>query len=396
MTFIFVTILLDAVGIGIVVPILPEVIRRFGTDEAFVSTFYGYFISLYSFMLFFASPLLGSLSDRFGRRPVLLVALCGSGLDYLLMAFAPSLIILFIGRIISGLTGASMTVASSYIADVSTDKNRTQNFGMIGAAFGTGFVIGPALGGLAGSYGHQWPFIIAATLSLTNFIFGLFVLPESLPESRRKKTLDLTQMNPIKSVYKVLFKSPAAVLIWAFFLVNLAGQSHPSIWALYTHYKFQWNSLEIGLSLTVVGLAFGLGQGFTTRIVTPKIGELKSVIYGSIVLVINFLLYALVTKSWMLYAATTLLLFTSIVMPSLQSMVTKGTPPDEQGELQGTLVSITSLTSIIGPLLYTGLFSTFTKANHYQMPGMPYIAAAVISFICLLLVSSKRKKLDAL
>ena len=233
-------------------------------------------------------------------------------------------------------------------------------------------------------------------MSLSNFIFGLFVLPESLPKSKRKLTIDLTQLNPVKSVYKVLIHSPAAILIWAFFLMNLAGQSHPSIWALYTHYKFQWSSLEIGLSLTVVGMAFGLGQGITTRIVTPRIGELKSVIYGSIVLVINFLLYALVTKAWMLYATTSLLLFTSIVMPSLQSMVTRGTPSKEQGELQGTLVAITSLTSIIGPLLYTGLFSAFTRPDHIKIPGAPYLAAALITFICLILVYSKRKKLKSL
>lgn len=393
MTFIFVTILLDAIGIGIVIPILPEVIRRFGTDEAFVSSFYGYFISIYAFMLFIASPLLGSLSDRFGRRPVLLVALCGAGLDYLLMAFAPNLTILFIGRIISGLTGASMTVASSYIADVSTDENRTTNFGMIGAAFGVGFVIGPALGGLVGSYGHNWPFIVAAFLSLTNFVFGLFVLPESLPASKRKQIIDRSKLNPIKSVTTAMFYSPAAVLVWAFFLVNLAGQSHPSIWALYTNYKFGWTTLEIGISLTVVGLAFGIGQGVTTRMIVPKIGELKSVIYGSVLVIINFLLYALVTKSWMIYAATSLLLFTNIVMPSLQSMISKGTPSEEQGELQGTLVSITSLTSIIGPLLYTGLFSFFTKATHYSLPGAPYVAAALISFLCLILVLMNQKKI---
>lgn len=395
MTFIFVTILLDAIGIGIVIPILPEVIRRFGTNEAFVSSFYGYFISVYALMLFIASPLLGSLSDRFGRRPVLLVALCGSGLDYLLMAFAPSLTILFIGRIISGLTGASMTVASSYIADVSTDENRTSNFGMIGAAFGVGFVIGPALGGLVGSYGHNWPFIVAAFLSLTNFIFGLFVLPESLPASKRKQTIDRSKLNPIRSVITAMFYSPAAVLVWAFFLVNLAGQSHPSIWALYTSYKFGWTTLEIGISLTVVGLAFGIGQGVTTRIIVPKIGELKSVIYGSVLVIINFLLYALVTKSWMIYAATSLLLFTNIVMPSLQSMISKGTPSEEQGELQGTLVSITSLTSIIGPLLYTGLFSFFTNATHFSLPGAPYIAAALISFLCLMLVLMNRKRISS-
>lgn len=393
MTFIFVTILLDAIGIGLVIPILPEVIRRFGTDEAFVSSYYGYFISIYAFMLFIASPLLGSLSDRFGRRPVLLIALCGAGLDYLLMAFAPSLTILFIGRVISGLTGASMTVAASYIADVSTDENRTTNFGMIGAAFGVGFVIGPALGGLVGSFGHNWPFIIAAALSLTNFAFGLFVLPESLPASKRKMKIDLSKLNPIKSVITAMFYSPAAILVWAFFLVNLAGQSHPSIWALYTNYKFGWTTLEIGISLTVVGLAFGIGQGVTTRIIVPRIGELKSVIYGSVLVIINYLLYALVTKSWMIYAATSLLLFTNIVMPSLQSMISKGTPSEEQGELQGTLVSITSLTSIIGPLLYTGLFSYFTKPNHYALPGAPYVAAALISFLCLMLVFLNKRKI---
>lgn len=393
MTFIFITILLDAIGIGLVIPILPDVIRRFGSDEMFVSTYYGYFISLYSFMLFFSSPFLGYLSDRFGRRPILLIALCGAGLDYLLMAFAPNLVILFIGRVISGLTGASMTVAFSYIADVSTDKNRTTNFGMIGAAFGVGFVVGPALGGLLGSYGHNLPFIVAATMSLSNFLFGLFVLPESLPVEKRKKTIELKKLNPISSVMTALFYSPAAILIWAFFLINLAGQSHPSIWALYTHYKFQWSPRDIGLSLTVVGIAFGIGQGYTTRLIAPKIGELKSVIYGSIVLVANFLLYALVTKSWMLYAATSLLLFTSIVMPSLQSMITKGTPSQEQGELQGTLMSVTSLTSIVGPLLYTKLFSFFTKADHYPLPGAPYIAAATFTLLCLLLVLRGRHKI---
>lgn len=286
-----------------------------------------------------------------------------------------------------------MTVAASYIADVSTDENRTTNFGMIGAAFGVGFVIGPALGGLVGSFGHNWPFIIAAALSLTNFAFGLFVLPESLPASKRKMKIDLSKLNPIKSVITAMFHSPAAILVWAFFLVNLAGQSHPSIWALYTNYKFGWTTLEIGISLTVVGLAFGIGQGVTTRIIVPRIGELKSVIYGSVLVIINYLLYALVTKSWMIYAATSLLLFTNIVMPSLQSMISKGTPSEEQGELQGTLVSITSLTSIIGPLLYTGLFSYFTKPNHYALPGAPYVAAALISFLCLMLVFLNKRKI---
>lgn len=391
MTFILITILLDAIGVGLVIPILPEVIARFGTDPAFVSTYYGYFISVYSFMLFIASPLLGSLADRFGRRPILLIALCGSGLDYLLMAMAPTLTILFIGRIISGFSGASITAASSYIADISTDENRTTNFGMVGAAFGIGFVVGPALGGLIGSYGHDLPFILAAILSLSNFIFGLFILPESLPVSKRKKEISLSSLNPLKSIGKIVFNSPVAILIWVYFFLHLAGQSHPSIWALFTHYKFKWTSLQIGLSLTVVGLAFGIGQGFTTRIVIPKIGEMKSIIYGTIVLIFNYLFFAISTAPWMLYATTSLLLFTSIVMPSLQSMITKTTPAENQGELQGTLVSIMSLTSIIGPLLYTGLFTHFTTKGSYSLPEAPYFAAMLISVICLVMILIENK-----
>ena len=203
--FIVITILLDAIGIGIVIPILPDVIRRFGSDPSFVSTYFGYFISVYALMQFLASPLLGSLSDRFGRRPVLLVSLLGAGLDYILMAFAPSMIFLFIGRIISGLTGASMTVASSYIADISDDHNRTSNFGLIGASFGVGFIVGPALGGFVGSYGHQWPFLLASFLSLSNFVFGLFILPESLPIDKRRN-VEIARMNPFKSIGKILFK----------------------------------------------------------------------------------------------------------------------------------------------------------------------------------------------
>lgn len=390
--FIFITILLDAIGIGLIVPIFPEVIRKFGIEEALVSTYFGYFISLYSFMLFIASPFLGSLSDRFGRRPLLLISLCGAGLDYLLMAFAPNLLILFIGRIISGLSGASITVASSYIADISNNKNRTANFGMIGAAFGIGFVIGPALGGFIGSFGHQWPFIMAAIFSLTNFLFGLFVLPESLPIEKRNKKIDFSKMNPFKSVYKALFDKKSFVLIWVFFLTNLAGQSHPSIWSLYTQYKFGWNSWQIGLSLTIVGLAFGLGQGVTTRLITPKLGEYKSVIYGTFLLTISFILYAISTRPWMIYATISLLLITSIVIPSLQSMIAKDVLEHEQGELQGTLVSLTSITSIIGPLLYTGLFSYFTHKEHFHFSGAPYIGAAMISLLCLIVILLFSKK----
>jgi DHA1 family tetracycline resistance protein-like MFS transporter len=389
--FIFITILLDAIGIGIVIPIMPEVIKRFGTDPGFVSSYFGYFISVYALMQFVASPFLGSLSDKFGRRPVLLVSLLGSGLDYLLMAFAPNMLILFLGRIMSGLTGANQTVASSYIADISTNENRAANFGMIGAAFGIGFVAGPAIGGFVGSFGHHWPFIIAAILTIANFLFGLFILPESLPVEKRRD-LDIARLNPIRSLTSIILRPSLSVFVIIYFLTNLAGQVHPSIWTLYTTYKFQWTSLQVGMSLAMVGIAFGLGQGVATQIITPRIGEENSVKYGTLLLSISYLLYALATKGWMIYPIISLMVVCGVTMPSLQSLMTKGIPSEEQGELQGSLVSIMSLTSIIGPLLYTHLFSAYTKIDEPSYPGAPYVAASVVSLICLALIFSNSKK----
>jgi DHA1 family tetracycline resistance protein-like MFS transporter len=391
--FIVITILLDAIGIGIIIPILPDVIRRFGTDSDFVSTYFGYFISVYALMQFLASPLLGSLSDRFGRRPVLLVSLLGAGLDYILMAFAGSMPLLFIGRVISGLTGASMTVASSYMADISNDTNRTANFGLIGASFGVGFIVGPVLGGFVGSFGHQYPFLLASVLSLSNFFFGLFVLPESLPENKRRK-VDLHRMNPFKSLGKILFKSPMVIFIWMYLLINLAGHSHPSIWTLYTQYKFKWTSMQVGLSLAAVGVSFGIGQGFTTRLLVPRLGEMKSVIIGTSLHVASYIAYALITQGWMVYVAISLFTLVGITMPSLQTLISQKTPTEEQGELQGSLVSIGSLTAVIGPLFYTKLFSHFTSAeSSINFPGAPYIAAAFFAGICFILALISRKKI---
>ncbi|MGZ3790093.1 MAG: TCR/Tet family MFS transporter [Bacteriovorax sp.] len=391
--FIVVTILLDAIGIGIVIPILPDVIRRFGNDPSFVSTYFGLFISAYALMQFLASPLLGALSDRFGRRSVLLVSLLGASLDYILMAFAPNMFFLFIGRIISGLTGASMTVATSYIADISADHNRTANFGLIGASFGVGFIIGPALGGFVGSYGTSYPFLLASLLSLFNFVFGLFILPESLPLEKRRK-VEISRMNPFKSIGKILFKTPMIIFIWMYLLINLGGQSHPSIWTLYTQYKFHWTSMQVGLSLAAVGLSFGVGQGLTTRIIVPRLGEMNCVLLGTFLHMASFVTYAFITQGWMVYVAILFFMFTGITMPSLQSIISKNTPSEEQGELQGSLVAISSLTAVAGPLLYTTLFTQFTKAQSpIIFPGAPYIAAAGIAGICLFLAFvSKTKK----
>jgi DHA1 family tetracycline resistance protein-like MFS transporter len=391
--FIFATILLDALGIGLLIPVLPDVIRRFGSNPSFVTHYYGYFISVYALMQFVASPVLGSLSDRYGRRSVLLVSLIGSAIDYVLMAFAPTMGLLFIGRVISGLTGASMTVATSYIADVSNDSNRSSNFGLIGAAFGLGFIVGPGAGGLLGHYGPQAPFLAAAGLNLLNFLFGLFVLPESLPAGLRRK-ISLRRLNPIGSLAKILRPSPILALVWVYLLIYLAGQAHPSVWTLYTEYKFGWSSFQVGLSLSFVGLSIAVAQGGLTRIVIPRWGEERSLAMGLGIYIVCFALFAFATHGWMMYVILSFFALSGVAGPALQSLISKDVPSQEQGELQGTLVSIGSLTSIIGPLLYTWLFASFTKPGaRVSFPGIPYLVA---SFICVLslamLMFSRRRK----
>lgn len=379
--FIFATILLDALGIGLLVPILPDLIRHFSHDPGFISRYYGYFISAYALMQFLASPVLGSLSDRFGRRPILLVSLLGAGLDYLIMALSPQLWILFIGRVISGLTGASMTVATAYMADISDDTNRSANFGMIGAGWGAGFVIGPALGGILGSWGWRWPFFAAAFLNLLNFAFGLFVLPESLPASLRRR-VEWRRLNPFASLLKVMRPSPVLGLIWIYILIFLAGQVHPSVWTLYTQLKFNWSTFQVGLSISCIGVAIALVQGGLTRIAIPKMGEWNALAFSIVVSVITYMGFAFAQSGWMMYAILIPSALAGLGGPAIQSMITIHTPRQEQGELQGSLVSLGSLTSVVGPLMFTHLFSEYTRpGGSLFFPGAPYFCAAVI---CLL------------
>lgn len=384
--FIFATIFLDALGIGLLIPVFPEVIRRFNHDPVSVNQYFGYFISVYALMQFVASPVLGSLSDRFGRRPVLLVSLLGAGLDYLLMAMAPNLGWLFAGRVIAGLTGASITVASSYMADISDDSNRSANFGLIGAAFGLGFIVGPALGGLMGGWGPMAPFFAAAFFNLLNFAFGFFVLPESLPANLRRR-IDWRRMNPLGSLWKILKPGPIAGLVWTYFFLYLAGHVHPSIWTLYTENKFGWTAFEVGLSMSFVGLTTAITQGWLTRILIPKWGEPRSLFIGTVIYVGGFVCFALLPAGWMVYPLLVVTSLAGIAPPALQSMIAKDVPPQEQGELQGSLIAIASLTAVAGPIFYTQLFAVYTDpARAVHFPGVSYMAAAAISAIALLLL----------
>jgi MFS transporter, DHA1 family, tetracycline resistance protein len=376
--FIFVTIFLDCLGLALLVPVLPDVLRRFSADPVFVSKLFGAFVGLYAVMQFLMSPILGALSDHFGRKTILLSSLFGAALDYLFMAYAPTLGLLFLGRLISGLTGAGLTVATSYMADISNDTDRSSNFALIGAGWGLGFISGPLLGGLLASWGPTAPFLVAAGLNLLNFIFGVFVLPESLPPDRRRRVA-AGQLNPFRSLRRFLRPSSFVSLIWIYFLIFLAVQVHPVNWTLFTQLKFGWSAREVGLSLSFVGLVAAVGQVVLTRWMVPWLGEARSVSVGLAAYAAGFAALSLATEGWMMYAIIAFSSFSTVALPAVQSSVTRQVPSHEQGELQGSLVSLASLASALGPLIFTGLFVAFTRPGRVlYFPGAAYAGASLI------------------
>ena len=378
-------------GIGLIIPVLPDVIRRFSVDPSEVNHLFGYFVATYAAMQFLASPILGNLSDRFGRRPVLLVSLFGASIDYLFMAFAPSLKFLFVGRVISGLTGASMTVANSFMADISDDSNRSANFGLIGAAFGLGFIVGPLLGGALGHFGAHIPFLAAAALNFINFIFGVFILPESLSFEKRR-SIEWSKFNPFSSVVKILKPSVILSYVVIYLLLFLAGNVHPSIWTLYTEHKFAWTSLQVGISLSFVGLIYGFSQAVLTKKIVPIWGETKALQVGIFFNAIGFVLYAVAPYGWMMYAIMIVSSLSGLAMPCLQSMMTKLVEPNRQGELQGGLVSLSSVASILAPLIYTNTFNWSIQSGSWlKFEGLPYLIAAIIVFVGWLVLQRKQR-----
>src|SRR5579872_1146106 len=363
LAFIFITLLIDVTGFGIIIPVFPKLIAELmhGTiSEA--SQYSGWLMFAFAIMQFIFSPIMGNLSDKYGRRPVLLFSLFGFGIDYLFLALAPTIGLLFIGRIIAGITGASMTTANAYIADISPPEKRAQNFGLVGAAFGLGFIIGPAIGGMLGSFGSRVPFFVAAGLTLTNWLYGYFILPESLkPELRRP--FDWKRANPIGSLMHLNKYPVIAGLIGAIVLVYIAGHAVQSVWSFYTIEKFGWDPNMIGWSLAAVGLGIGLVQGWLIRIITPKIGSKNSVYLGLALNTIGFILFAFATQGWMMFVFLIPFCLGGICGPALQSIMSNQVPENEQGELQGALTSLMSATMIIGPLLMTNLFAYFTGAS---------------------------------
>jgi len=384
--FIFITVLIDIIGLGVIIPVLPKLISQLTgggiSDAAIIG---GWLTFAYAIMQFFFSPILGGLSDRFGRRPVLLIALLGLGIDYIFMAFAPTIAWLFIGRIIAGISGASISTATAYIADISTPEKRAQNFGLIGAAFGLGFIIGPVIGGIFSQYGTHVPFLIAAGLSLLNVIYGYFVLPESLL-AENKRAFDWKRANPFGSL-KHLKKYPVVSgLVVSYFLINIGSHAVQSNWTYYTMLKFNWDEKMVGYSLGFVGIVVSIVQGGLIRKINPALGNAKSVYLGFSLFTIGMVLYAFATETWMMFAIIVPYAFGGIGTPALQGIISSEVPANAQGELQGALTSVLSLTSIIGPLLMNNLFAYFTSSKSVvYFPGAPFIMAAILIGISLLL-----------
>ena len=377
--FIFITLLIDVIGFGIIIPVMPRLIselKQVGISEA--SQFGSWLMFSYAFVQFLFAPFMGSLSDKYGRRPVLLFSLFGFGIDYIFMALAPSYGWLFAGRIIAGFTGASITTGFAYIADISTPENRAKNFGMVGAAFGLGFIIGPVMGGLLGHFGSRLPFYAAAVLSLLNWLYGYFVLPESLSKENRRE-FDWKRANPLSSLLR-LKKFPAlSGLVLSMVLVYLASHAVQSNWSYFTMYRFKWDEKMVGISLGVVGILVALVQGVLTRFVNPMIGNEKSIYTGLLLYTIGMFLFGVANQGWMMFVFLIPYCFGGIAQPALQAVMAGQVPANEQGELQGSLASLQSASAIVGPLLMNNLFFYFSHSNApVYLPGAPFLAGGIL------------------
>jgi MFS transporter, DHA1 family, tetracycline resistance protein len=380
--FIFITVLVDVIGLGIIIPIVPKLIENLtglGINEA--SKYGGWLIFSFAIMQFIFSPILGGLSDRFGRRPILLLSLFGLGLDYIFHAFAPSIAWLFVGRIIAGIMGASFSTATAYIADISTPEKRAQNFGLIGAAFGLGFIIGPVIGGISSKWGTNVPFLIAAGLTLLNVIYGYFILPESLSIDNRRD-FDWKRANPISSLQNLKKYPIVSGLVISLVLTFIASHAVQSNWSFYTIYKFNWTPEIVGYSLAVVGVLIAFVQGFLIRKIIPRLGQVKSIYLGMSFSALGLLLFGLASESWMMFAFLIPYCLGGIAGPSIQGVISSQVSANEQGELQGALTSLMSLCGVFGPLLMTNLFAFATaKDSAFHVPGAPFFLASCLTLV---------------
>jgi len=393
LAFIFITMMIDVIGMGIIIPVMPSLIEELIHGDISQASFYnGWLLFTYASFQFVFSSVLGGLSDRFGRRPVLLFSLLGLGIDYMFLAWAPTISWLFVGRAIAGIGGASFTTATAYIADISTPEKRAQNFGLIGVAFGLGFIIGPVIGGISSQWGTRAPFWIAAGLSLLNVIYGYFILPESLDKQQRRR-YEWKRANPIGSLLHLRKYPIISGLVASLALVYIAAHAVQSTWSFYTMFKFNWTEVMVGYSLGVVGLIVALVQGGLIRVVIPRLGQSKSIIVGLCLYATGMFLFGFATRGWMMFAFLVPYCLGGIAGPALQGIISAQVPQNEQGELQGALASLMSVTSIVGPLLMNNLFYWFSdKDAVIYFPGMPFLVGGLMLLLSILLALPHLRK----
>ena len=382
LVFVVVTVLLDIVGFGLIIPVLPRLlVEQTGDSVSQAAIDGGWLAFVYAAMQFVCAPVLGNLSDRHGRRPVLLFAVGALGVDYVVMGLAPTLAWLFLGRAISGMAGASFTPAYAYVADVSPPEKRAQNFGLISAAFGVGFILGPALGGFLGTFGTRTPFFAAAALSLVNLLYGTFVLPESLPLEARRP-FDWRRANPLGTLLQMRKHPVVLGLLGALFLWMVAHQVMPATWTFYTKFRFGWSEMMIGASLAAAGVVMAVSQATLMRVLVPRLGERRTALAGIAVASVGYLGYGMATASWMMFAWLVTWFLGALVMPSTNALMSHRVEKSAQGELQGAVAGLFSLSSIVGPPLMTQLFGRFSAADApVQLPGAAFFASALLAWI---------------
>ena len=386
--FIFITVVLDSMGIGIIAPVMPDLIREIGDIDLSQAALWGGALTVvFAINQFIFSPAVGGLSDAYGRRPVLLIALFVMAADYLIMGFAQSMWLLFVGRFIGGITAATQSTAAAYMADISSSEDKAKNFGLLGAAFGIGFILGPMIGGLLAEYGSRAPFFAAAAIAFANMLFGYFVMPESVT-AETKRRFEWRRANPF-GAFKQMKKLPALMpMLMVYLLLSIAFFVYPSVWAFFGRAQFNWDARMVGLSLAAYGFGIAIIQGVLIRPILAGIGEKRTAILGMCLHLATFLMYPFMTQTWHIFVFMPISVFSAVAVPALQGLMSNSVPDNAQGELQGAMSSLTAIATIISPFLMTQVFSYFTRDDApLFLPSAPFLLSAFSVVIALVMFS---------
>ena len=386
--FIFITVVLDSMGIGIIALVMPDLIREIGDIDLSQAALWGGALTVvFAINQFIFSPAVGGLSDAYGRRPVLLIALFVMAADYLIMGFAQSMWLLFVGRFIGGITAATQSTAAAYMADISSSEDKAKNFGLLGAAFGIGFILGPMIGGLLAEYGSRAPFFAAAAIAFANMLFGYFVMPESVT-AETKRRFEWRRANPF-GAFKQMKKLPALMpMLMVYLLLSIAFFVYPSVWAFFGRAQFNWDARMVGLSLAAYGFGIAIIQGVLIRPILAGIGEKRTAILGMCLHLATFLMYPFMTQTWHIFAFMPISVFSAVAVPALQGLMSNSVPDNAQGELQGAMSSLTAIATIISPFLMTQVFSYFTRDDApLFLPSAPFLLSAFSVVIALVMFS---------